>query len=151
MNIPMRTKDPGVSMSQVVGLLNNSYKHITNATRVRARLCKLQKNGTLDSQPQVIKFTSCLPMVDGSLRVLRLLPPLKLVVMILLKVAFKHQTSINQSNKCAPAIYWSRPDRCHQIPGKACSQILCCNVKFSHSRNLIVMFNSNVQVTYSDG
>jgi hypothetical protein len=29
------------------------------------------------SQPQVIKFTSCLPMVGGSLRVLRLLSPLK--------------------------------------------------------------------------
>jgi hypothetical protein len=28
------------------------------------------------------KFTSCLPMVGGSLRVLRLLPPLKLVTMI---------------------------------------------------------------------
>jgi hypothetical protein len=34
------------------------------------------KKGALDSQPQVIKFTSCLPMVGGSLRVLRLLPPL---------------------------------------------------------------------------
>ena len=31
---------------------------------------------------QVIKFTSCLPMVGGSLRVLRLHPPLKLVAMI---------------------------------------------------------------------
>jgi hypothetical protein len=31
------------------------------------------KNGALDSQPQMIKFTSCLPMVDGSLRVLQLL------------------------------------------------------------------------------
>jgi hypothetical protein len=40
------------------------------------------KKGALDSQPQVIKFTSCLPMVGGSLRVLRLLPPLKLVAMI---------------------------------------------------------------------
>jgi hypothetical protein len=30
----------------------------------------------------VIKFTSCLPMVGGSLRVLRLPPPLKLVAMI---------------------------------------------------------------------
>ena len=37
------------------------------------------KKGALDSQPQVIKFTSCLPMVGGSLR---LLPPLKLVTMI---------------------------------------------------------------------
>jgi hypothetical protein len=36
----------------------------------------------LDSQQHVIKFTSCLPMVGGSLRVLRLPPPLKLVAMI---------------------------------------------------------------------
>ena len=51
------------------------------------------KKGVLDSQ--VIKFTSCLPMVGGSLR---LLPPLKLVVMILLKVALnikKNQKSFN--------------------------------------------------------
>jgi hypothetical protein len=40
------------------------------------------KKGALDSQPQVIKFTSCLPMVGGSLRVLRLPLPLKLVAMI---------------------------------------------------------------------
>ena len=37
------------------------------------------KKGTLDSQPQVIKFTSCLPMVGGFLW---LFPPLKLVAMI---------------------------------------------------------------------
>jgi hypothetical protein len=37
------------------------------------------KKGALDSQ--VIKFASCLPMVGGSLRALRLLPPLKLVTM----------------------------------------------------------------------
>jgi hypothetical protein len=42
-------------------------------------------------------------MVGGSLRVLRLLPPLKLVAMIynvaeiLLKVVLKHQKSINKS------------------------------------------------------
>jgi hypothetical protein len=47
-----------------------------NTVWVRARLCKLQNKGALDSQPQVIKFTSYLPMVSGSLR---LLPPLKLV------------------------------------------------------------------------
>jgi hypothetical protein len=35
-----------------------------------------------DSQPQVKKFTSYLPMVAGSLRVLRLLTPLKLVATI---------------------------------------------------------------------
>ena len=40
------------------------------------------KKGALDSQPQVIKFTSCLPMVGDSLRILRLPPPLKLVAMI---------------------------------------------------------------------
>jgi hypothetical protein len=40
------------------------------------------KKGALDSQLQVMKFTSCLPMVGGSLWVLRLLPPLKLVAMI---------------------------------------------------------------------
>jgi hypothetical protein len=40
------------------------------------------KKGALDSQPQVIKFTICWPMVGGSLRVLQLLPPLKLVAMI---------------------------------------------------------------------
>jgi hypothetical protein len=33
-------------------------------------------------------------MVDGSLWVLRLLPPLKLVAMTLLKVALKYQKSI---------------------------------------------------------
>ena len=37
------------------------------------------KKGSLDSKQQVIKFTSCLPMVGGSLR---LTPPLKLVAMI---------------------------------------------------------------------
>jgi hypothetical protein len=40
---------------------------------------KYAKKGALDSQPQVIKFTSCLLVVGGSLR---LLPPLKLVAMI---------------------------------------------------------------------
>jgi hypothetical protein len=40
------------------------------------------KKGALGSQSQVIKITSYLPMVGGSLRVLQLLPPLKLVAMI---------------------------------------------------------------------
>ena len=38
-----------------------------NTVWVRARLCKLQNKGALDSQPQVIKFTSYLPMVSGLL------------------------------------------------------------------------------------
>jgi hypothetical protein len=54
----------------------NSYKPITNTAWVEARLCKLAKKSALDSQLHVIKFTSCLPMVGGSLRVLRLPPPL---------------------------------------------------------------------------
>jgi hypothetical protein len=62
---------------------------ITNMALVRARLCKLQKMGALESHSQVIKFTSCLPMVGGCLRVLRLLPPLKLVVTIYLIVSHK--------------------------------------------------------------
>ena len=36
------------------------------------------KKGAFDMQPQVITFTSCLPIVGGSLR---LLPPLKLVAL----------------------------------------------------------------------
>jgi hypothetical protein len=40
---------------------------------------EITKKNALDSQPQVIKFTSCLPMIGGSLR---LIPPLKLVAMI---------------------------------------------------------------------
>ena len=43
------------------------------------------KKGALDLQPQVIKFTSCLPRVGGSLWVFWLPPPLKLVAMIQLK------------------------------------------------------------------
>ena len=58
---------------------------------------------TIDSQPQVIKFTSCLHMVGGSLR---LLPPLKLVAMIyemLLKVAL---ITINQSTSHICNVYF---------------------------------------------
>ena len=55
------------------------------------------KKGALDSQPKVIKLISCLPMVGGSLWVLRLLPTLKTgrhdIVEILLNVALKHQKS----------------------------------------------------------
>ena len=73
-NTQMKTKDKNLERTPL--------KPITNTAWVRARFCKLQKKGVLDSQPQVIKFTSCLPMVDCSLRVLRLPPPLKLVAMI---------------------------------------------------------------------
>ena len=47
------------------------------------------KKGALDLQSQVIKLISCLPRVGGSLRVLTLPPPLKLVTMIKLKYCWK--------------------------------------------------------------
>ena len=59
------------------------------------------KKGAHGSQSQVIKFTSCLPMIGGSLRVLRLLPSLKLVAMILLQYCWmwsETSKSINYRN-----------------------------------------------------
>jgi hypothetical protein len=61
------------------------------------------KKGALNSQPQVIKFTSYLPMVCGSLRVLWLLPPLKLVAMIKAEIydnVHKHNQLIKGSDFC---------------------------------------------------
>ena len=46
LSLPKQVKGPDGSMSQVVGLPNNSYKHITNTAWVRARFCKLQKGYT---------------------------------------------------------------------------------------------------------
>jgi hypothetical protein len=57
-------------MSEVVGLPNNTYKPI-------APSFVNFKKGALDTQLQIIKFTSCLPMVGGSLR---LPPPIRLVI-----------------------------------------------------------------------
>jgi hypothetical protein len=58
------------------------------------------KKGVLDSHLQVIKFTSCLPMVGCSLLVLWLLPPQKRhhgIAEILLKVALNTKNqSVNQ-------------------------------------------------------
>jgi hypothetical protein len=68
-------------MRWVVGLPKNSYK----LSPIRPGFAPgfvYYKKGAFDSQPQMIKLTSCLPMVGSSLRVLRLLPPLKLVAMI---------------------------------------------------------------------
>ena len=68
------------------------------------RLCKIAKKGALDSQPQVIKFTSCLSTVGGSLRLLRLLPPLKTgrhdIADILLKVALNPKKIDQSINLC---------------------------------------------------
>jgi hypothetical protein len=55
-------------VAQWVWLPNNSYTPISNTTTwVCARFVN-NKKGALDSQSQVIQFTSCLPMVGGSLR-----------------------------------------------------------------------------------
>ena len=74
-------KGPGGSMCEVAGIPSNSYKPTTN-TRGFAPGFVNYKKSALDSQPKVITFTSCLPMIGGSLRVFRLLPPLKMVAMI---------------------------------------------------------------------
>jgi hypothetical protein len=64
---------------------------------VRTRLCKLQKKGALDLQLQVIKFTSCFPMMGGSLRGTLASCTTKTgrhdIAEILLKVVLKHQKS----------------------------------------------------------
>jgi hypothetical protein len=57
---------------------------------------KITKKGALDSQPHVIKFTSCLPMVGGCLRTLASSTTKTGrhdIAEILLKVALEHQKS----------------------------------------------------------
>ena len=81
-------------MRQVVGLPNNSCLSPIRRGFVPGFLH--YKKGCTRLEPQVIQFTSCLPMVGGSLRVLRLLPPLKLVAMIQLKVALNTINQISQ-------------------------------------------------------
>ena len=68
------------------------------------------KKGAFDSQPQVIKFTSCLPMVGGSLCT----PASSTtktgrhdIAEILLKVALKHQKSNHDSEVETTDMYWS--------------------------------------------
>ena len=94
---------------------------------VRARGFLNCKKGSLDSQPQVIKFTSCLPMVGGSLW---LLPSLKLVAMIyswnIAESGVKHQKSyqsINQMFLCI-IVKWGRfTDPC-QLPPEVCVHLI---------------------------
>jgi hypothetical protein len=52
---------PGWLNELVVGIPNNSDKPITNTAWDRAGFVNYKK-GALDSQPEVIKFTSCLSM-----------------------------------------------------------------------------------------
>ena len=62
-------------------LTDDGRQTMDDGRQVMAKAGEL-KRGALDSHPQVIKFTSCLPMDCGFLQVLLLLPPLKLVAMI---------------------------------------------------------------------
>jgi hypothetical protein len=52
--------------------------------------------GAIDSQTKVIKFTSCLPMVGGSLRALWLLSPLKLVANDIAQILFPKSLQISK-------------------------------------------------------
>ena len=71
-----------ILVAQWVGSLHlTTYTSLSPIRRGFAPGFVNYKMGALDSQPQVTKFTSCLPMVGGSLRVLRLPPPQKLVAM----------------------------------------------------------------------
>jgi hypothetical protein len=68
----------------VCGALKIYLKTLTTeySSDFQHELSLYTRKGALDLQPQVIKFTSCLPMVGGSLQVLRLPLPLKLITMI---------------------------------------------------------------------
>ena len=61
-------------LNELGSWINNSYSFAPGFVNY--------KKGALDSQLQVIMCTNCLPMVGGSLQVLRHLPPLKLVTII---------------------------------------------------------------------
>ena len=81
---------PGGSVSWAVGLPSSSCRPITNAMCVRARLVNF-KRGAFDSQPQVMEFASCLPMVGGSPASSTTKAGRHDVAEVLLKVALKHQ------------------------------------------------------------
>jgi hypothetical protein len=69
-----RTMQKKIHGSSVSSLIQSSLLTAMWCVIVNFFLCSFvnYKKGALDSQPQVIKLTSCLPMVGGSLRVLRL-------------------------------------------------------------------------------
>ena len=92
---------PSGSMSQVVGLPNNSYKPITKTAWVRTRLCKLQKGCTRlstasDTVYQLLahgrRFSPGTP-ASSTTKTGR-----RDITEILLKVALKPQRSKKQTN-----------------------------------------------------
>ena len=104
LSTPKHNGKSGTGYAVLVALLASVvllyWQYITN-TRGFARGFVNYKKGALDSQLQVIKFTSCLPMVGGSLRVLPASSTTKTgrhdIAEILLKVALKHQNSIKSN------------------------------------------------------
>jgi hypothetical protein len=94
------------------------------------------KTGALDSQLQVIKFTSCLPMVGGSLWVLRLPPSLKLVAMIIAEIFLKVAlNTINQIKSC----HWATRAPQISMVFKLCSLYFQIN-SFSNMYTLLQFF-----------
>ena len=90
----MVTRGPDGSMSQVVGLPNDSYKLTTNSIRLWfAPGFVKYKKGALDQQLLTHGrcFSSCTPASSTSKT------GRNDIAEILLKVAFKHQKSVNQS------------------------------------------------------
>ena len=93
------------------------------------------KNGALDSQPQVIKLTSCLPMVSGSLRVVE-------------SGIIKHQKSIIKTNPLrielqyfifgwtGPSWMWSYDSRIYNYLCNQCLSQRCCEFESRSGRGV---------------
>ena len=91
-------------MSLVVGLPSNSYKPITNTAWVRAQLCKLQKGCTRltaasDKAYQLLVHDRWFSPTSSTTKTGR-----HDIAGILLRVALKHQKSINQSSQSSKHI-----------------------------------------------
>jgi hypothetical protein len=82
--------------------------------------------GALNSQPQVIKFTSYLLIVDSSLWVLRLLPPLKLVAMIVLRVALNWYLLLLHAALRRKSKDWLARNQNNMSEWKTCLPADCC-------------------------
>jgi hypothetical protein len=83
----------------VFNLTSKFHRFFLDDSFLFCQLCKLQKKGAPDSQLQVIKFTSCSPMVIGPLQVLRLVPKpgRHNIAEILLKLVLNTKNQSNQS------------------------------------------------------
>ena len=96
-------KGLGGSMSYVVGLPSNSYKHITNTVWVRARLCKLQKwctrlAGASDKVYQLLAHSQWFSPVTPAFSTTK--TGRHDIAEILLKMALNTKNQSNQILKC---------------------------------------------------